>query len=194
MFEEILMKIAVWCRHKDDNIIGIGPNIPWRISSDFKRFRRLTEGQYLVAGERTYESFPNRTLPNRKIAVLTFNTDYEVSDPTAHKVVNDIKFFKDFEPDLYIVGGASIYKAFVTGSAKLVPDIIVDSMYCGDLNPELEGQPVDISACIEVMRKDYRQISQNYELDNVVTTVWVKKNSFIEQATLKHIIQAIENY
>ena len=188
------MKIAVWCRHKDDNIIGIGPNIPWRISSDFKRFRRLTEGQYLVAGERTYESFPNRTLPNRKIAVLTYNADYEVSDTTAHKVVNDIKFFKDFEPDLYIVGGASIYKAFVTGSAKLVPDIIVDSMYCGDLNSELEGQPVDISACIEIMCKDYRQISQNYELDNVITTVWVKKNSFIEQATLKHIIQAIENY
>lgn len=186
------MKIAVWCRHKDDNVIGIGPNIPWRISSDFKRFRRITEGQYLVAGEKTYESFPNRTLPNRKIMVLTFNADYEVSDKQNHQVVTDIRQFKDFEPDLYVVGGASVYKAFVTGTAKLQPDILVDSMFCGELNPELSGDKVDITPCIEIMRKNYRQISQEYELDNVITTVWIKKGAFVEQATLKHIIEAIE--
>lgn len=186
------MKVAVWCRHKDDNIIGIGPEIPWRISSDFKRFRRITEEQYLVAGERTYESFPNRTLPNRKIMVLTFNADYEVSDKENHSVVTDIKQFKDFDKDLYVVGGASIYKAFMSGSAKLMPDIIVDSMFCGELNPELKGDPVDISLCIDCMKKNYRKISQDYELDNVITTVWIKKDSFVEQGTLKHIINAIE--
>ena len=186
------MKIAVWCRHKNDNIIGIGPHIPWRISSDFKRFRRITEEQYLIAGERTYESFPNRTLPNRKIMVLTFNADYEVSDKENHSVVTDIKYFKDFEHDLYIVGGASIYKAFMSGSEKLMPDIIVDSMYCGELNPELQGDPVDIGICIEAMNKKYKKFSQDYELDDVITSVWVKKNNFIEQNTLKHIIQAIE--
>ncbi len=186
------MKIAVWCRHKDDNVIGIGPHIPWRISSDFKRFRRITEGQNLVAGEKTYESFPNRTLPNRKIAVLTFNADYEVSDKQNHSVVTDIRQFKDFESDLYIVGGASIYKAFVTGAAKLQPDILVDSMFCGELDPALSGDKVDITPCIEAMHQNYRRISQEYELDNVITTVWIKKGAFIEQATLKHIIEAIE--
>ena len=186
------MKVAVWCRHKDDNIIGIGPEIPWRISSDFKRFRRITEEQYLVAGERTYESFPNRTLPNRKIMVLTFNANYEVSDKENHSIVTDIKKFKDFDKDLYIVGGASIYKAFMSDSAKLMPDVIVDSMYCGELNPELKGEPVDISLCINTMNKDYRKISKDYELDNVITSVWVKKDSFIEQSTLKHIVSAIE--
>ena len=186
------MKVAVWCRHKDDNVIGIGPNIPWKISSDFKRFRRLTEEQYLVAGERTYESFPNRTLPNRKIMVLTFNADYEVSDKENHSVVTDIKKFKDFDKDLYVVGGASIYKAFMSGSAKLMPNIIVDSKFCGELNSDLSGDKVDITQCIDIMMKDYKQISKNYELDNVVTTVWVKKGDFIEQETLKHIINAIE--
>ena len=67
-----MTKIAVWCRHKEDNIIGIGPNIPWHISSDFKRFRRITENACITCGQTTYESFPNRTLPNRKIYVLTF--------------------------------------------------------------------------------------------------------------------------
>ena len=77
-------------------------------------------------------------------------------------------------------------------SSKLMPDVIVDSMYCGELNPELKGEPVDISLCINTMNKDYRKISKDYELDNVITSIWVKKDSFIEQSTLKHIISAIE--
>lgn len=187
------MKVAVWCRHKDDNIIGIGPHIPWHIASDFKRFRRLTEEQYMLAGQTTYETFPNRTLPNRKIIVLTFEKDYEVSDKENHFVVTDIKKLKDFEHDIYISGGASIYKLFMTNSSdKLTPDIVVDSRYCGELNPELEGPKIDITPCIEVMKKKYRQISKDYELDNIITTVWVKKGAFIEQSTLKHIIEAIE--
>ena len=103
-----MTKIAVWCRHKDDNIIGIGPQIPWRISSDFKRFRRITKGQTLIAGQTTYESFPNRTLPERKIMVLTFDAGYEVSDKQNHQVVTDINYFKEAEGDFYIAGGNTL--------------------------------------------------------------------------------------
>ena len=92
-----MTKIAIWCRHKDDNIIGIGPNIPWHISSDFKRFRRITENACITCGQTTYESFPNRTLPNRKIYVLTFDESYEVSDKKNHFVINHEKTLKEFE-------------------------------------------------------------------------------------------------
>lgn len=187
-----MTKIAVWCRHQGDNVIGIGPNIPWHIPSDFKRFRRLTEGQTLIAGQTTYESFPNRTLPNRKILVLTFNPDYELSDTENHQVITDIKYFKEAEGNFYISGGASIYKAFFAGGSKLMPDIIVDSMYCGEINPDLKGVPVDISPCIESMNKNYRQISQDYKLDNVITTVHIRKGEFVDQDVLKHIIESIE--
>lgn len=187
-----MTKIAVWCRHQEDNIIGIGPEIPWRVSSDFKRFRRITAGQNLVAGEKTYESFPNRTLPERKIYVLTFNPDYEVSDPENHSVVNDIKEFKDFPEDLYIAGGAGVYKSFMTGSAALLPDVVVDSVFHGELNPALQGDKIDITPCVDAMLKKYRKISADYELDNITTSVWVKKGDFVEQSVLKRIIKAIE--
>ena len=36
-----------------------------------------------------------------------------------HFVVNDINFFKDFEQDIYISGGASIYKAFLDYADKI---------------------------------------------------------------------------
>ena len=185
--------VAVWCRHKDDNIIGIGPHIPWRVSSDFKRFRRLTEGQNLIAGEKTYESFPNQTLPNRKIYVLSFNPKYEVSDPENHFVVTDINEFSGFEGVLYLAGGASIYKTFMTDCEGFLPDIVVDSVYQGELNPELKGNPVDIAPCVEAMYEKYRKISKDYEEDNVITSVWLKKGDFIDQSVIRHILNAIEN-
>ena len=188
-----MTKIAVWCRHKDDNVIGIGPNIPWHVSSDFKRFKRITEGQNILAGEVTYESFPNRTLPNRKIFVLSLTPEYEVSNKEKHFVVNNINFFKDFEEDIYICGGATIYKLFMTSpSNKLNPDVVVESVYMGELDSSLEGNKVDITPSVEALNKKYVKISKDYEQDNIVTSIYIKRSSFIEQSLLKKIVQAIE--
>ena len=184
--------VAVWCRHLDDNVIGIGPKIPWHISSDFKRFRRITEGAIIVAGQTTYESFPNRTLPNRKICVLTFDENYEVSDKENHVVITDMNMLQNADETLYVSGGASIYKAFMT-SNSLLPHIVVDSVYQGALDQTLEGQKIDITPCVEALKQKYTQISPDYEEDNIITRVFVKKGDFIDQNVLKHIIKAIEN-
>lgn len=189
--KEITMtKIAIWCRHEGDNIIGIGPQIPWHISSDFRRFRKITDGENLVVGEKTYESFPNCTLPNRNLHILTLTPDYEVSDKEHHFVYNDINDFKEFEQNLYICGGATIYKLFMTSGEKLMPDVIVDCKYCGEVD-KLDGPKIDITPCIESMEKNYRKMSPDYEQDNVLTSLWVKKGDFVEQSILKKLINII---
>ena len=185
-----MTKIAVWCRRQGDNLIGIGAKIPWHIPSDFRRFRKITEGGNLVVGEKTYESFPNRTLPNRNIYVLTLTPGYEVSDKEHHFVSGNIKEFGDFEDDLYICGGATIYKLFMSSGAKLLPDIIVDSKYLGEAD-KLEGPKIDITPCIEVMEKLYQKVTPDYEQENVLTSLWVKKGDFVEQSILKKLINII---
>ena len=185
-----MVKIAVWCRHNNDNIIGIGPNIPWHIPSDFKRFRRITEKASITCGQTTYESFPNRTLPNRKIYVLTFEKGYEVSDKNNHFVVNDANMLPNIKEPLYVCGGASIYKMFMQNDAI---DVVVDSCYHGELNQELVGAKVDITPCIEKMYGEYNKISPDYEEDNVITTVWVKKGVEVDKEVLNHITLSIIN-
>lgn len=169
-----MAKIAIWCRHTNDNIIGIGPKIPWHVSSDFKRFKRLTTGHHLVAGQTTYESFPNRTLPDRFIHVLTFDKNYVVSDPQNHFVHTDIRDFDFFDEHLFICGGASIYKLFMADDNRL-PDIIVDSEYLPDLPTDLTGTPVDITPCVRKMKSVYEPVSAGIQTDNIITTVWLKK-------------------
>lgn len=185
-----MTKIAVWCRHEEDCIIGIGPKIPWNIPSDLKRFRRITENANIVCGQTTYESFPNRTLPNREIYVLTFNENYEVSNPQKHHVINDMMELKDFEAPLYIAGGASIYKLFMQ---KMAPEIVVDSCNHNPIDENLSGNPVDIKECIDKLAKDYIKILPDYEEDNVTTSVWIKKDEFVPQEILKHISVSIIN-
>ncbi len=186
-----MTKVAIWCRHEQDNIIGIGPHIPWHIPSDFKRFRRITENSNITCGQTTYESFPNRTLPNRKIYVLTFDEQYQVSDKHNHFVVTDVLAIQNFSEPLYICGGASIYKIVMR---NLLPDVIVDSCFHGQLNPNLQGAPVDISECIDIMRRQYQQVSPNYEEDEVTTSVWCKKGVSVSQEVLNHIMLSIINH
>lgn len=183
--------VAIWCRHEGDDIIGIGPNIPWQIKSDTKRFRNLTLGQTLVVGKKTYESFPGRTLPNRKFVVLTFNEKYEVSDAENHCIATDIRQLKDYPEDLYVSGGASIYELFFS-TPDMRPDIVVDCLYHGAINSELEGQPISVHKSVEIMRENYMQLPNAYELDNITTTIWLKKGDFVEQSLVKKIMDYLE--
>ena len=75
----------------------------------------------------------------------------------------------------------------------MAPEIIVDSCFMGEINKDLEGTPVDISECIDLMKKNYKQILPESEEDNVVTTIWVKKGEFVPQEVLKHISNSIIN-
>ena len=48
-----MTKVAIWCRHQKDNIIGIGSDIPWNVPSDAQKFVRMATGQNVVVGRKT---------------------------------------------------------------------------------------------------------------------------------------------
>ena len=45
-----MTKVAIWCRHEADNLIGIGDDIPWHIPSDSRFFADVIAGQDVVLG------------------------------------------------------------------------------------------------------------------------------------------------
>lgn len=187
-----MTKVAVWCRHFEDNIIGIGKNIPWDVPSDKEMFRELIKDQNVVMGRLTYESLPKRTLPDCQIMVLTSDYTYKVSDKENHLLVEDVRDLKNFEDDFYIVGGAKVYNAFMDGGPKLMPDIVIDCVYNGDINPDLKGEKVCITPCIEILKKKYFNVLQGVEKDNVARNVYIKRGDFVDQAVLKSILALVE--
>jgi dihydrofolate reductase len=53
-----------------NRVIGAANKIPWHLPEDFKWFKKLTTGQVVVMGRKTFESI-GKPLPNRTTIVLT---------------------------------------------------------------------------------------------------------------------------
>jgi dihydrofolate reductase len=53
-----------------NRMIGAGNKIPWHLSEDFKWFKKMTMGNVVVMGRKTFESL-GQPLSNRKNMVLT---------------------------------------------------------------------------------------------------------------------------
>ena len=53
-----------------NRVIGAGGKIPWHLPEDFKWFKKMTMGNVVVMGRKTFESL-GRPLPNRKNMILT---------------------------------------------------------------------------------------------------------------------------
>ena len=54
----------------ENRVIGNGNKIPWHLPEDFKWFKKMTTGNIVVVGRKTFESL-GKPLPNRKNLILT---------------------------------------------------------------------------------------------------------------------------
>lgn len=104
--QEIIIIAAV----SENNVIGKGNRIPWKIKEDLQRFKALTLGWPCIMGRKTYESLPLKPLTGRKNIIITrrLNSQYEdafVFDSLSHA----IDFCKNFNK-IYICGGFRLYQ------------------------------------------------------------------------------------
>ena len=113
-----------------------------------------------------------------------------VLDKENHIVVDDADKLKDCPEDLYISGGASVYAKFFTTPA-IMPDIVVDCVYQGEIAPEVKDL-INVNKSVEVLESKYFALPLRFELDNVITTVWLKKGDFVEQSVVKNILTYLE--
>ena len=83
--------------------IGKNNSLLVRIPADMKYFRQMTEGNIVVMGRKTLESFPQgRPLANRVNIVISHNPDYQVKDAiVVHSVEEAMQESKKHEGELY---------------------------------------------------------------------------------------------
>jgi dihydrofolate reductase len=105
-----------------DDAGGIGKDgrLPWRLSSDMRRFKEITMGHHIIAGRKTYESI-GRPLPGRETIVVTRNPGYtEEGISVAHSLAEAIELARSRgETEAIIVGGAEIYREALAVADRL---------------------------------------------------------------------------
>ena len=104
-----------------DRLIGNGLDLPWRIPADLQRFKRLTLGNPLVMGRRTFESLLYQfggPLPGRDNVVLTqhpMHTD-QANIHVYSSLLDAVEAFAD-RPQVFIGGGARVYSDVLDAEA-----------------------------------------------------------------------------
>jgi dihydrofolate reductase len=99
-------------------VLGRDGRMPWHVPEDMRRFRELTTGSTVVMGRRTWDSLPEeyRPLPGRRNVVLTRDPSW--SGPGA-AVVRSVEEALRLG-DLWVIGGAEVYAAFLPYADEIV--------------------------------------------------------------------------
>ena len=101
--------------------IGKDGKLPWHYSSDMKFFRETTTGHAVVMGRKTWLTI-GKPLKNRLNIVLSRDTDIEPQESLVvfSDVDSVLSFNKSLTTDLFVIGGAQIYEAFLPHIEKWI--------------------------------------------------------------------------
>lgn len=110
-------------------VIGKGNRLPWHFSKDLQHFKKMTTGQTVIMGIKTFESLGCKALPNRENFIL---------DRSGNKPYPDQKFFTSLDDALqnvqtenaFIIGGAELYRTSIDRA---------DGIYLTRIHADYEG-------------------------------------------------------
>lgn len=110
--------ITVIAAVAENNALGKENQLLWHLPDDFKRFKTLTSGHYIIMGRKTFESFP-KPLPNRTHVIISRQANYQ---PEGCIVVNSLEQAIEACPkteEVFIIGGGEIYRQSIEVADKL---------------------------------------------------------------------------
>ena len=89
--------------------IGYENKLIYWLPNDLKRFKTLTTGHTIIMGRNTFLSLPKGALPNRRNIVLT-RSQKEFPGCDVYTSLEEALAHCDKDEDVYIIGGASVYR------------------------------------------------------------------------------------
>lgn len=121
----------------DNFAIGKDNRLLCHIPGDLKRFKEITSGHTVIMGKRTWESLPNRPLPNRRNMVLTDQPEEVIEGCVMAYSIEDVmqKLARDTEN--FIIGGGMVYRQFLPLADKLLITRVYKSFEADAFFPEV---------------------------------------------------------
>ena len=98
--------------------IGFENKLIYWLPNDLKRFKQLTTGHTIIMGRNTYDSLPKGALPNRRNVVLS-STIKELPGCDVFPTLDTALKSCAPDEDIYIIGGASVYRQALPTADRL---------------------------------------------------------------------------
>jgi dihydrofolate reductase len=143
------MKISLIVAMASNRAIGLNNKMPWHLSADLKRFKKITMGSPILMGRKTFESI-GRPLPGRMNIVLTRNPAYAPEGCTVvHDLDTAIWTGCREHREIFVIGGADLYEALLPRA---------ETIYLTEINKAFPGDTffpeLDIGEWSEADRED----------------------------------------
>lgn len=133
------MKLHLIYARARNGVIGKDNQMPWHLPEDLAHFKRVTLGQPVIMGRKTWDSLPAkfRPLPGRVNIVITRQDDWQAEGAWRAASIEEALNLCGDARDAWIMGGAEIYRqAEPLASTVVVTEI--DADFDGDaFAPEL---------------------------------------------------------
>jgi len=135
-----------------NGVIGREGKLPWRISSDLKRFKAITLGKPVIMGRKTWESLPRRPLPGRVNIVVTRDRNYQAQGALVAESVTEalVRARETDSDEICVIGGSEIFR-------QMLP--LADRLYLTEVDLAPEGDvvfpPIDPKAFHEISRETH---------------------------------------
>ena len=107
-----------------NGVIGRDNGLPWRLSSDLKRFKAVTMGKPIIMGRKTWDTL-GKPLPGRTNIVITRDPAFAVDGVIAVRSVDEALMIAgshaaaDKVDEICIIGGGEIYRQLMDRADRL---------------------------------------------------------------------------
>jgi dihydrofolate reductase len=137
-----------------NGVIGRDGALPWRLSSDMKRFKAATMGKPVLMGRKTWESLPKKPLPGRPNIVLTRDADFRAEGAWVYTELSAMLAAARAMAEAAgveeacVIGGAQLYAATLPLAGRIILTEV-------NLTPQGDARlDLDLSQWREISRED----------------------------------------
>ena len=128
------MIISMIAAMSQNHVIGKNNDLPWKLPDDMKFFMEKTRGHHTIMGRKNYDSIPPKfkPLPNRINIVVTRQKNFKAPGCLVVGSVDEgLTIAKvNKETEVFIIGGAEIYKLGLPHSTRL---------YLTEIDAQIDG-------------------------------------------------------
>ena len=155
------MQLSILAAVAENGVIGRDNKLPWHLSTDLRRFKRLTMDHAIVMGRKTYESI-GKTLTGRTMIVISRmarfqpKSDDVVVAGSLDEALGAASTRVPDKDEAFVVGGARIYEMAMPRADLLYMTRVLASTD-GDVTfPDVDWQQWQLRGEIEHHEADER--------------------------------------
>lgn len=147
--------------------IGFRNRLPWHLSADLVRFKKLTMKHTVIMGRKTYESI-GKILPGRTMVVITRSENYHAASVfVVHSLAEAITVAKNHgDEEAFIIGGEAIFKMALPIAQRIYLTNVHTVIEADVFFPQFDESEWIVDQCIDVPADEKNQYPSTFSILN----------------------------